>query len=290
MASSRLPPTSALKAFVVTAQSGSFTQAARDLNLTQSAISQAVRGLEADLGTALFVRDVGRVALTPAGEAYRDAIAPALDAITLATAQARQAAPASLSIGCVRSLLNNWLLARLPGFSSQSPMLDISMQTLGRDVRSLGGCDVVIILASKQAPPKGALWLHDETLIPVAAPGLNENERTSPDPALIGQNWALWLDPKISQRARGPAIQLRETSAQLAAARAGQGLALLPDLVCYDDLSAGRLVRLSSKSVSRDRAFYIMQAPSGGRAVTDFVAWLQAQVAACAKPMFGAIT
>ncbi|WP_262923286.1 LysR family transcriptional regulator [Brevundimonas diminuta] len=289
MASSRLPPTSALKAFVVTAQSGSFTQAARDLNLTQSAISQAVRGLEADLGTALFVRDVGRVALTPEGEAYRDAIAPALDAIALATAQARQAAPASLSIGCVRSLLNNWLLARLPGFSSQFPMLDISMQTLGRDVRSLGGCDVVIILASKQAPPKGALWLHDEALIPVAAPGLNENERTSPDPSLIGQNWALWLDP-ISQRARGPAIQLRETSAQLAAARAGQGLALLPDLVCYDDLSAGRLVRLSPKSVSRDRAFYIMQAPSGGRAVTDFVAWLQAQVAACAKPMFGAIT
>lgn len=289
MASSRLPPTSALKAFVVTAQSGSFTQAARDLNLTQSAISQAVRGLEADLGTALFVRDVGRVALTPEGEAYRDAIAPALDAIALATAQARQAAPASLSIGCVRSLLNNWLLARLPGFSSQSPMLDISMQTLGRDVRSLGGCDVVIILASKQAPPKGALWLHDEALIPVAAPGLNENERTSPEPALIGQNWALWLDP-ISQRARGPAIQLRETSAQLAAARAGQGLALLPDLVCYDDLSAGRLMRLSSKFVSRDRAFYIMQAPSGGRAVTDFVAWLQAQVAACAKPMFGAIT
>jgi len=168
-------------------------------------------------------------------------------------------------------------------------MLDISMQTLGRDVRSLGGCDVVIILASKQAPPKGALWLHDEALIPVAAPGLNENERTSPDPALIGQNWALWLDP-ISQRARGPAIQLRETSAQLAAARAGQGMALLPDLVCYDDLSASRLVRLSSKFVSRDRAFYTMQAPSGGRAVTDFVAWLQAQVAACAEPMFGAIT
>jgi len=283
MASSRLPRTSALKAFVETAQSGSFTQAAKDLNLTQSAISQAVRGLEADLGTALFVRDVGRVELTPAGEAYRDAIAPALDAIALATTQARQAAPASLSIGCVRSLLNNWLLARLPEFSNQSPTLDISMQTLGRDVRSLGGCDVVIILASKQTPPTGAQWLHDETLIPVAATSTNGSDRISSDRGLIGQNWALWPDPKISQRARGPAIQLRETSAQLAAARAGQGMALLPDLVCYDDLAAGRLVRISPEHVSRDRAFYLMQSPSGGRAVSDFVRWLQAQMAACAS-------
>lgn len=281
---SRLPPTSALKAFVVTAQSKSFTQAAKDLNLTQSAVSQAVRGLEDRLGVALFVRGVGRVDLTAAGKAYRDAVGPALDRIAAATAEAKKAIPAALKIGCVRSVLNNWLLARLPDFASHSGALDLNVQTLDREVRSLVGCDVAVVLASKDAPPAGARHLHDERLIAVASPSRHGGEDvvTGGRPR-IGRHWEMWPDLKLSGQGRGAVIQLRETSAQLAAARAGQGMALLPDLVCHDDLALGALVRLSSDFVSRGRAFYLLQAQPCGVAAARFATWVEAQVGACAS-------
>lgn len=281
MVSSRLPPTSALKAFVVTAQSGSFTQAARDLNLTQSAVSQAVRGLEDQLGVALFVRGLGRVDLTAAGKAYRDAVGPALDRIAAATAEAREAVPAALRIGCVRSVLNNWLLARLPDFVGPSGAVDLNVQTLDREVRSLVGCDVAIVLASRDAPPVGARHLHDERLIAVAAPSLEGGEDivTAGRPR-IGRHWEMWPGMDASGPGRGSVIQLRETSAQLAAARAGQGMALLPDLVCHDDLASGALVRLSPDFVSRGRAFYLLQAQPGGVVAAGFATWVEAQVRA----------
>lgn len=281
MVSSRLPPTSALKAFVVTAQSGSFTQAARDLNLTQSAVSQAVRGLEDQLGVSLFLRGVGRVELTAAGKAYRDAVEPALDRIAAATSQARNTAPTSLNIGCVRSVLNNWLLARLPDFAGMPGALDLNVQTLDREVRSLAGCDVAIVLAPKDTPPVGARHLHDERLIAVAAPSRDgDTDIVAAGRPRIGRHWGMWRDPGLDE-GRGPVIQLRETSAQLAAARGGQGMALLPDLVCHDDLVAGALVRLSPDFVSRGRAFYLLWTPSGEMAAAAFVSWLEAEVRAC---------
>jgi LysR family glycine cleavage system transcriptional activator len=283
MTASRLPPTSALKAFVVTAQSGSFTRAARDLNLTQSAVSQAVRSLEDHLGVPLFVRGAGRVELTAAGKTYRDAVAPALDGIALATAKAREAAAANLRIGCVRSLLNHWLLARLPVFAGLSGALDLDVQTLDREARSLLGCDVAIVLASKDAPPVGARLLHDERLIPVAAPSTGGPAGVTTAHPLIGGNWGIWPDAEILSRGRGrgTAVRMRETSAQLAAARAGQGIALLPDLVCYDDLASGTLVRLSQASVSRGRAFYLLQEQMGDPVATGFGVWLETQIATC---------
>ena len=286
MVSSRLPPTSALKACVVTAQSGSFTQAARDLNLTQSAVSQAVRSLEDQLGTPLFVRGVGRVELTAAGRTYRDAVAPALDRIATATAQVREVVPAALKIGCVRSVLNNWLLARLPDFTGMSGALDLNVQTLDREVRSLAGCDVAIVLAPKDAPPVGSRHLHDESLIAVAAPSRDGGEDVvAAGRPRIGRHWGMW--PGFGE-GRDPVIQFRETSAQLAAARAGQGMALLPDIVCYDDLVSGALVRLSPDTLSRGRAFYLLQAQPGGSAAAGFVAWVEAQVHACMDKAFSA--
>jgi LysR family glycine cleavage system transcriptional activator len=282
MVSSRLPPTSALKAFVVTARSGSFTQAARDLNLTQSAVSQAVRGLEDQLGVSLFVRGVGSVELTAAGKTYRDAVAPALDRIADATAQTREAVPAALTIGCVRSVLNNWLLPRLPAFAGLSGAPDLHVRTFDREIRSLMGCDVAIVLAPKDNPPAGARHLHDEKLIAVAAPSRSGGEDVvTPGRPRIGRYWSLWREPEVGE-GRGPVIQLRETSAQLAAARAGQGMALLPDLICYDDLTSGALVRLSPDFVSRGRAFFLLQAQPVGAPAADFAAWAEAQLEDCA--------
>jgi LysR family glycine cleavage system transcriptional activator len=280
-----------LRAFEAAARLGSFTAAAHDLNITQSAVSQAVQQLEGLIATPLFERFPGRLALTAAGRRYAQALGPLLESIAAATAELTDAQAGRLSIGCIRSILQRWLLARLPRFQAEHPDVALDVVALGvldEALEAATECDVAIILADEHARPAGARRLAAERLIAVASPGVAqafgaplEMMPALPPVPRLGSGWDRWFEEAglAAPEAPGSAIQLREVSTVVQAALEGQGIALIGWLACLDDLAAGRLVRVSEIAVDRGRSYWLVRPPARrSPAAAMFADWLAAEV------------
>ncbi|GGE01354.1 hypothetical protein GCM10011390_20280 [Aureimonas endophytica] len=125
-----LPSIGLLSAFEASARTGSFTAAARELNLTQSAISRQIRALEEQLGVELFLRERQTVRLTPAGEAYARDIREALRRISAASLNLR-ANPfgGTLNLAILPTFGTRWLAPRLPDFLARHPGITINLAT-----------------------------------------------------------------------------------------------------------------------------------------------------------------
>src|SRR5271170_7274913 len=108
----KLPPLAALRAFAVAARHLSFKAAASELNVTPGAISQQIKSLEQALGTRLFVRLNGRLALSGAGAAYLPSIRAAFDEIAGATSRLKSS-QLPLNVSLPPSFATHWLLPRL---------------------------------------------------------------------------------------------------------------------------------------------------------------------------------
>lgn len=280
-----------LRAFEAAARLGSFTAAAHNLNITQSAVSQAVQQLEGLVATPLFQRSSGRLTLTEAGRRYAQAIGPLLDGIASATADLVAAEAGALAIGCVRSLLQHWLIARLQHFLDQHPDVDLSIVALGvlDEALEVGSdCDVAVILADERTRPAGARRLASERLVAVASPRIAgttgvQLEALPVSPALprLGSAWDQWFHEAglTPVTASASAPRLREASTVIQAALAGQGVALVSWLTCLDDLRAGRLVRVSDIVIDRGRSYWMVRPPARrGPSAAAFVDWLAAEI------------
>lgn len=258
------PPMAALRAVEVAVRLESFTAAARELNLTQSAISQAVRQFEARAGVTLFRRTATGLRATAEARLYADAVARALAMIRDAgSALASPQRP--LVVGIVRSLLHYWLMPHLSAFLDQQPPITTSVVGLGRDFDGVDACDVALVIAREGDAPAGASWFGNEELVAVARPDVAMNiggnleklqELTVP---LLGTAWPIWH--RVAECAWPLAqqpVQFRETSAILNAVEAGQGVGLLPRLVCAKNLSAGELIEVSHIPVHRGRSYWLL--------------------------------
>lgn len=286
-----------LRAFEAAARLGSFTAAAHELSITQSAVSQAVQQLEGLIATPLFERFPGRLALTDAGRRYAKAIEPLLDAIAAATAELIDVQGGQLSIGCIRSILQRWLLARLPRFQALHPDVALHVIALGvldEALEAATECDLAIILADERARPAGARRIAVERLVAVASPGVAQAigaplEALPAFPAVprLGSGWDRWFEDAGMPPPDVPptALQLREVSTVVHAALEGQGIALIGWLTCVDDLAAGRLVRVSEIAVDRRRSYWLVRPPSRrSPAATAFADWLAAEIPTELRP------
>ena len=126
----QLPPLSGLQAFEAAARHLSFTDAARELNCTQAAISQRVRALEAYLSRRLFVRKSNGLLLSEAGEAYLPGVAEAFNAAAAATeGLRRRRAPRAVTISAPVSFLTLWLSPRLAMLPSQLADVELRLNS-----------------------------------------------------------------------------------------------------------------------------------------------------------------
>jgi LysR family transcriptional regulator, glycine cleavage system transcriptional activator len=244
MANARLPSLDRLLVFDAAARHRSFTRAAGELFLTQSAVSRQVAALEQDLGVPLFVRRHRALELTDDGRRMAAAVAEALAGLHGAVAQIR--APQGrevLTITTTPGLASLWLIPRLAGFTGTHPGVDVRIDA-SHNVRSLAadGFDLAIRYGTSGAI--GGTPLFDEVVLPVCAPALLRR-RDAPlktpadlrhhtllqtgsvtDPGLPAE-WTSWL---IAAGAAGvvPAAQLTFNSydAAIAAALSGQGVVL----------------------------------------------------------------
>ena len=298
----RLPPFPALVAFEAVARLGSFTRAATELNLTQSAVSHRIRALEAHFGARLVDRLNPGLRLTPAGAALLPDVTAALD--LLARVGGRAAARAGgprLRVGAGSALATWWLARRLPDFALAFPdiAVDLVPYADAEQARRLP-VDVAIrwlpadeaVATATQAP------LAQEQVFPVCRPSLLSGGyplaspgdlRTLPllhkgpggEDAPPGPewSWSAWLDP--SAALPRPAFRFRDIGQALAAAVDGAGVALGRSLLVCDAIADGRLARALPPQFDRlSTKTQVVRWPAalaGDRAVRTLVDWLETQ-------------
>jgi len=169
----RLPSNAALLCFEASARHASFTHAAAELCLTQSAVSRQILGLEARLGTPLFVRQRTRLALTPAGRSYLTEVWPLLVALDRATASvmALKGRGGRLNLSVGSSLANYWLIPRLPDFVRRHPEITLNLATrIGPADFSAQTLDAAIEFGRGERDRLVAHRILPLTLRPYAAP------------------------------------------------------------------------------------------------------------------------
>lgn len=279
----RLPSLNALRAFEAASRHLNFRVAAEELGVTQGAVAQQIRGLEAELGMKLFERHPRTLSLTENGRRYAGSVRRAFELLTEAT-QALRPEPLRLTISVTPTFAAKWLIPRLPAFLATHP--DIDLRILATDRLSHFQADAVDLAVRYGRPPFGgglsAELLFDEVQVAVASPQLIA---ATGHPAATGtlhghallhdahNAWPQFLERAMpntsssspSSRASTPLllaaaknIRFNQTALAIDAAVAGQGLALAHTDFIASDVDAGRLVRLFDTALRTGAGFYIV--------------------------------
>jgi DNA-binding transcriptional LysR family regulator len=298
----KLPSTQALVCFEASARHESFTRAAAELVLTQSAVYRQVTGLETFLGVKLFRRSRHGIVLTEAGAAYARLAARRLDALeddALSVIGGTGAAGA-LELAVVPTFATRWLLPRLPAFRALHPEITVSLETRTRPFL-FGETDFDAALYAGTAsdlanwPGTVAIPLLPEVVVPVCAPGLiAPRRRIAPNQLaalpLLQQStrpyaWRQWFEAQAVTGVRdldGPRFELFSMLA--VAASHGMGVALMPTLLVEDELARGELVVPCDRPLHGGRAYHLVvpERKAGSPALERFRDWLVAAATSAA--------
>ena len=287
----KIPSTVALAAFEAAARHQSFTKAAEELAVTQSAVCRQIAALEAQLGVALFRRTRRGVVVSEAGELYARSVRARLDEVERDTLElmAKGAQGSTLELGVVPSFATQWLLPRLPAFHRMDPHITLNLWVRTRpflfDDTPL---DAAIHAGTSGWPGTEAHFLMRETLAGVASPALigARKSRKAAElarfPLLQASTrpyaWRDWFESQglqVDNALAGPRYEL--FSMQVMAAIHGLGIGLVPELVVEDELRRGTLVRAVRQSLPSDRSYYLIhpQRKQGSASLGAFREWLQ---------------
>lgn len=261
---SSLPPLEWLRVFEAAARTGSFTAAASELGLTQAAISQRIRNLEARLDKPLFVRQPRGVELTTEGEAYAPHVRLALAALHRSTIDLFGTPRHKFSIAATPSTIELWIAPRLPKLLSQLPKLQISLTTIQRSTDyASASADLDVRFGDGVWADRHVRKLFDEVLAPVAAPALLEQGggdwRRLPQIALSGprDGWLDWAAAADAPPPKPPSLRFDTFAQALVAAISGAGVLLGSLELIAAEIRRGRLVRLPEPSTRMDNAHWI---------------------------------
>jgi LysR family transcriptional regulator, glycine cleavage system transcriptional activator len=267
----RLPSLNALKAFEATARHESFTRAADELCVTQAAVSQQVKSLEAELGVRLFRRERQRLRITDAGRFYQDAVRDAFDRLALGTERLLQRQKSGvLTLTTSPNFASKWLVHRLRRFSEAHPEIDLRISASTHHVDfAREEIDLAIRHGNGHWPGMHVTRLCAETLFPVCSPKLMAGRHALRAPrdvtrhTLLHTNttdeWADWLGKAGVEGVdleRG--IVFNQASMAIDAAVDGQGIALARSALAAADLLSGRLVRPFTESLEAPYAYWIV--------------------------------
>jgi LysR family glycine cleavage system transcriptional activator len=265
------PALSSVRAFEASARLSSFTKAATELNITQSAVSHGVRDLEERFKVALFVRNSRNLALTEAGNLYLPFATEALarlragDRAILDPARRERVITVSVS----PSFAAKWLVPRLGDFAAANPDLDLRISATPVHIDfSDGEIDIAIRHGVGDWPRLHCTQLCEEMLYPVCSPmmrgGPPRTLKTLLAQTLIhhrsSDTWRAWLAAFGVETGRsiehGPV--LNEMSLAIDAAVAGHGVALARSALVARDLAEGRLIRPVPQATKAEFAYWIV--------------------------------
>jgi len=289
-----LPSLAGLEAFEAVARHRSFTRAAEELHVTQSAISHRVRALEAQLGATLFTRVGRRVELTEEGRALAEETNAAFALLRQGIARLeRKKQTSALTVSCSPSFAIRWLVPHLPSFRARHPELDVRIAADDRLIDpGRDGIDACIRYGAGRYPGLSHTRLSLERITPVCSPALRlrkvedlakhvllHDEVLRDHPGRVG--WHRWLEAAGARRVdpdRGP--RFSHAHMAIEAAIAGQGVALGRTTLVRRDLAEGRLVAPFALELESALAYWLLT--PGGRspapAVRAFRGWLLEQI------------
>ena len=291
----RLPSLNGLRAFEAAARHLSFTLAASELNVTQTAISHQIRRLEEELGIRLFVRQNRTLALTPEARDYLPGVRAAFNDLRLATDRLlRKDDDKVLTVSTLASLAAKWLLPRLSDFQEQHPGIDVRITTsTGLVDFQRDNVDAAIRYGRGQWPGLRADWLMADELFPVCSPSLLRGDKPLRRPEDLrghpllhtssanSDDWRLWLTAAglPADITKQPGITFDMIFMTIQAAIDGIGVAMGRTSYVQDDIAKGRLVVPFKIALPADAGFYLVS-PEGRREAPKLTAFREWVVAA----------
>ena len=292
--SSRVPSTQALRALEAFASTGSVWQAAEQLHLTRSAVSHQLRTLERDLGFDLLKRDGKGASLTPQGKRYAAEVRKALLMLGDAAIQyGDKGIRGALTISCTPGFASLWLCTHVAEFKLLYPDVALRVVTPARlDDVSHPDVDAFIAYGDGAWPRCAVDLLSEVEFTPLCSPvllneigGLGAPEdlfRTLLLHLNDHEDWMRWF-AAAGMAAPGLAegVVFSDMNLVVAAASAGQGVALGDELTCGQALRTGRLVRPFDLAIRSDQAYYLVtEHHRGGHpAFHAFSEWLRSRLA-----------
>jgi len=291
----KMPSLNALRFFDAAARRLSFTEAANELYVTQGAVSQRIKALEAERGELLFQRGKHGLALTAAGEQLAQGIREGLERIQAAWNGESESRPLKVSV--LPSFATCWVLPRLPRFAERYPATRVELMAQGGvvDLRR-GGIDLAIRFGLGRYPGLASQRLMGDSIVPVCAPALLAQHEPPTAPADLarvpilhdaptesdgsGTDWATWLEevgcPHI-ELARGP--RFSQADLAIEAAARGLGVALARVSLVSEQLETGRLVRLPLPAVPTAYSYHLVWRAEAGTDTQVLRHWLLSEAA-----------
>ena len=284
-----LPPLNGLRAFEVAGRRLNFRAAADELGVTQGAVAQQVRQLEAHLGLPLFERLPKGLAFTPSGRRYHVQVSTAFDVLRAATGNLKPE-PGKVLVSVTPTFAAKWLIPNLPDFSADHPEVDLRILATEK-LSSFHGDGIDLAIRQGQ-PPFGAaltaIRLFHHKVIAVAAPALVaghplplSRDAMSRLPKLHDAHglWPEFLKMLEIEDHGGHGLHLSQTALAVDAAVSGQGIALVSGFLAARDIATGTLVQVTPESLSGHQGFYLLTDRRSKRSATlDAVAkWLSSR-------------
>ncbi len=286
-----LPSLNGLRAFEASARHMSFTRAAAELNVTQTAISHQIRRLEDQLGIPLFIRGNRVLMLTHAAQTYLPAVRKAFEDLRRATAVLhRPSQEGLLTVSTTASLATKWLVSRVAAFQDANPGIEIRITTSAHLVDfQREEVDMAVRFGRGTWPGLQARWLMAEDLFPVCSPALLAGTKSLRQPEDLAfhtllhttvsrEDWQLWLTaaglPLSIAARRG--LMFDQGFMAVQAAMEGLGVALGRTHLVEADIAAGRLIVPFDMVLPQDAGYYVVspEATAAAPKITLFRDWL----------------
>ncbi|PTV95239.1 LysR family transcriptional regulator [Rhodobacter aestuarii] len=264
------PSVSLLSAFEAVVRTGSTAAAARELSLTQGAVSRLVQNLEGQLGVQLFRREGRRLVPTEAAQSYARDVRKALELIARASLGLR-ANPGGgvLNLAILPTFGTRWLAPRLADFLAEHPGVTLNLGTRMRPFDFASeSFDAAIHFGTRPWPDADHLLLFEERLIATcSADYARENHLKQPED-LLNQSllqlesrpnaWNAWCAHHGLSAPAQRGIMFDQFAPMMQAAAHGVGLALLPEFLAKPEIAEGRLVAAPGEIVSGVGAYHLV--------------------------------
>lgn len=286
----RLPPLNAVRVFEAVARNGSVTGAAREMSVTQGAVSRHVASLESWLGTKLFTRTQRGVTLTAKGAAYFRTINGALDQIDFATRQVQNSPDGNLlRLKLPPTFAIRWLVPRLAAFHALHPGIDVQITT-SHESADFDREEIDACIHSERDRPAGAGFrrLLGEVLLPVCSPRLLQLGPPLREPRDLARHqllcsmnrprdWPTWLAAAdVPDLDGNGGLKFENAALAYQAAIDQLGVMIAQRALVEDDLASGRLVAPIAIAVPTSGAYYLAYPPNRPRSarVVAFEDWI----------------
>jgi LysR family glycine cleavage system transcriptional activator len=287
-----LPPLELLRSFEAAARRLSFTLAATELHLTQSAVSRQIQQLEASLGVLLFERRHRALVLTEAGGVMQRAVTDSMERLRDATARVRAgSAPRQVAITTTPGFASLWLIPRLARFTGSHPQVDVrvsaTLEVLDLE-RSRVDVAVRLMPVSRGKGPA----LFEESVVPLCSPALAKSLRKPADLANLTLltveypdhseaptiDWEPWLKVMgLHDLRMKSTLRFTQYADAVGAAVAGQGVVIGRLPLLRELMREGRLVAPLGEGAASQRGYFVetSRRAAGNRDALEFAQWLR---------------